>query len=79
METKEILTYTLKKKSEYVYQIKSGRKVLARFTSSSEGFHDGCKYFRDLERAVKYWIEMRYQGLAMFGADVSNIEIQVVS
>ena len=79
METKEILTYKLKKKSEYEYQIKDGRKVLAKFTSSSEGFHDGCKYFRNLDRAVKYWIEMRYQSLAMFGADVSNIEIQVVS
>jgi hypothetical protein len=74
MTDTKTITYTLKQKNQFQFQIKSGSKVLEKICSAGGGWHSACHIWDTVDQAVENFITSREDFCSAMGQEI-KIEI----
>jgi len=69
-----MITYKLKQKNEFEYQIKKGAKIACKIIKITGGWAACCTTFQTLDQATSYWLSMAINTAESFDCD-SNIKL----
>ena len=68
--TMKTITFTLRQKNQFEYQIKSGAKIIDKIQSVKDGWYTGCKVHISLETAIEYARNSAEERASAFGDNV---------